>query len=257
MCRPASACHGDQWHGEVHCVGTPLRLLQGHAARGCGSEDGKQKSRAHETSAEKHARKAGACAATASVGVYRGKFEATGEAQNGHTAKFPVLLLPQTTWLGTPNARCKFHANSARDAIQLANAARPGLVAARRQLYLPDGQADEVGSRPGESKRGYQGHLRATANVCVPRHAQAVLQFSAFDVDDDGVVSYEDFATAMTRHNPALAHPSKKCGRRACRKSPQGHCKSTAHLGPPYLDLQAPARPDVQGGRHRWQRVRA
>ena len=45
---------------------------------------------------------------------------------------------------------------------------------------------------------------------------QAVLQFTAFDVDDDGVVSYEDFATAMTRHNPALAHPSKKCGRGAC-----------------------------------------
>ena len=49
------------------------------------------------------------------------------------------------------------------------------------------------------------------------------------------MVSYEDFATAMTRHSPALAHPSKKCGRRACPKPPQAtsHRKSTAHLVSP------------------------
>ena len=38
---------------------------------------------------------------------------------------------------------------------------------------------------------------------------QAVVRFRAFDVDEDGVVSYEDFNTAMIRHNPALAHPSQ------------------------------------------------
>jgi hypothetical protein len=95
--------------------------------------------------------------------------------------------------------------------------------------------------------RPSQGH---SSRVCVC-HAQAVLQFSAFDVDDDGVVSYEDFATAMTRHNPALAHPSKKCGRRTCPKPPQVH----RSLGLPSPGLQDPARADVQGSRHRWQRV--
>ncbi len=38
---------------------------------------------------------------------------------------------------------------------------------------------------------------------------QAVARFRAFDIDKDGVVSYEDFNTAMIRHNPALAHPSQ------------------------------------------------
>ena len=38
----------------------------------------------------------------------------------------------------------------------------------------------------------------------------AMAQFSAFDVDGDGVVSWEDFTHAMTRHDPSLGHPSRR-----------------------------------------------
>ena len=38
----------------------------------------------------------------------------------------------------------------------------------------------------------------------------AMKQFDAWDVDRDGVVSFTDFVTAMSRHDPSLAHPSKR-----------------------------------------------
>lgn len=38
----------------------------------------------------------------------------------------------------------------------------------------------------------------------------AMAQFSAFDIDGDGVVSWEDFHFAMTRHDPSLGHPSRR-----------------------------------------------
>ena len=39
---------------------------------------------------------------------------------------------------------------------------------------------------------------------------QAMLQFRAFDIDGDGVVSFADFATAMTKHNAAFKNPSRQ-----------------------------------------------
>ena len=38
----------------------------------------------------------------------------------------------------------------------------------------------------------------------------AMKQFDQWDVDRDGVVSFTDFVTAMSRHDPSLAHPSKR-----------------------------------------------
>ena len=62
-----------------------------------------------------------------------------------------------------------------------------------------------------ESKAQLVSKLRkqTVTGARVPRRAQAVVQFRAFDIDEDGVVSFDDFATAMIRHNPALAHPSQ------------------------------------------------
>ena len=39
---------------------------------------------------------------------------------------------------------------------------------------------------------------------------QATLQFTEFDVDGDGLVSFADFSTAMAKHNSAFADPSKR-----------------------------------------------
>lgn len=38
----------------------------------------------------------------------------------------------------------------------------------------------------------------------------AMKQFDQWDVDRDGVVSFTDFVTAMSRHDPSLAQPSKR-----------------------------------------------
>lgn len=38
---------------------------------------------------------------------------------------------------------------------------------------------------------------------------QAMLQFRAFDVDGDGVVSFADFAAAMAKHNAAFKNPAR------------------------------------------------
>ena len=38
----------------------------------------------------------------------------------------------------------------------------------------------------------------------------AMLQFRAFDVDGDGVVSFEDFATAMAKHNATFKNPVRQ-----------------------------------------------
>ena len=95
LCRNASACHVDRWHGEVQYVGTPLRLLQGHAARGCGSEDGKQKSRAHErrACAKELVESGRLCCDSCRRRYPYGKFEATGEATRTDP-KFPCCYYP-------------------------------------------------------------------------------------------------------------------------------------------------------------------
>lgn len=40
--------------------------------------------------------------------------------------------------------------------------------------------------------------------------AKAMQQFDQWDIDRDGLVSFTDFATAMSRHDPSLADPSKQ-----------------------------------------------
>ena len=39
---------------------------------------------------------------------------------------------------------------------------------------------------------------------------EATIQYRAFDVDDDGLISFDDFAMAMQKHSPALARPEKR-----------------------------------------------
>ena len=95
LCLRASACgHVDRRHGEVHCVGTPLRLLQGHAARGCGSEDGKQKSCAHErrACAKELVESGRLCCDSCRRRYPYGKFEATGGARTD--PEFPCCYYP-------------------------------------------------------------------------------------------------------------------------------------------------------------------
>jgi len=118
---------------------------------------------------------------------------------------------------------CAHHAKNKPDTAGQLGRPRGLLAEAGRTYVLPWAPSGAILAKP-----------RTRAGLSPPEVELARANFAEFDVDGDGLISHQDFVTAMSRHDPSWTAPNRRAQLDAmCALGPHATPSLLAHLTHP------------------------